>query len=444
MKPAGQPAPTAPGPKAGLTQWLRWLEGLHSSAIDLGLERLRPVCQAMGLDRPPFRVLTVAGTNGKGSSVAVAAALLTAAGHRVGSYTSPHLIDFNERICIDGLPASDAEILQAFQAVEAARGAISLSYFEYTTLAALAIFRQRGVSHAVLEVGLGGRLDAVNVIDADVALLTRVALDHAEWLGNDLAGIAREKAGVCRPSRPVVVADRDGPLAEAARETGARPLLLGKRDFVWGQDGDSWFWESNEARLDGLGLEPWWHMPWQRANAAAAMQAVSLLAPEVLADAGRVRQVLSTLQPPGRVQRLAGQPETLLDVAHNPDAALALMDYLRARPVNGQTRAIIGMRADKDIAGVVTTLAGEVDEWWPADLSAQGGLSAEGLDQRIHVACPAAHTRVKNADPVETWLAARASANPGDRLLVLGSFMTVGPVLRQVDAAGHTVGIGNR
>lgn len=427
----------APGRDAALDDWLAWLESGGGSAIDLGLDRLRPVCHALGLAQPGFRVLTVAGTNGKGSSVAVAEALLRAAGRRVGAYTSPHLLVFNERIRVDGVPATDRAIVEALSTVEAHRGSTRLTYFEYTTLAALVVFREAGVTEAVLEVGLGGRLDAVNCIDADVALLTRVAVDHAEWLGSDLDGIAREKAGVCRPDRPAVIGDggASGRLARAAGATGASLYPAGKA-FDWRPEGDdTWCWNDASGRvLTGLPAEPWWRMDWQRQNAAGAMMAVSLLHPQALKDPDRVRRVLAEVRPAGRVQVIAGPPETVLDVAHNPDAARALAGWLRARPVPGRTRAVIGMRADKDIDGVVAELESVVDEWWPADMSSTGGLSPEEMRSRLG-GQPVADS---SGGPAAVWRAALAASEASDRVLVLGSFMTVGPVLRELADTRHT------
>lgn len=427
----------APGPDAVLEDWLAWLESGGGSAIDLGLDRLRPVCRSLGLEEPGFRVLTVAGTNGKGSSVAVAEALLRAAGRRVGAYTSPHLVAFNERIQVDGVPATDRAIVEAFSAVEAHRGRTRLTYFEYTTLAALVVFREAGVTEAVLEVGLGGRLDAVNCIDADVALLTRVAVDHAEWLGSDLDGIAREKAGVCRPNRPAVIGDggASGRLARAAGTTGASLYPAGTA-FDWrAEDGGTWSWHDAAGRgLTGLPAEPWWRMDWQRQNAAGALMAVALLYPQALADPDRVRRVLAEVRPAGRVQVIAGPPETVLDVAHNPDAARALAGWLRARPATGRTRAVIGMRSDKDISGVVAELAPVIDEWWPADMSASGGLGTHAMTSRLD-----GQTVADSAgEPVAVWRAAMAASDAGDRVLVLGSFMTVGPVLRELSNKRHT------
>lgn len=427
----------APARDATLDDWLAWLESGGGSAIDLGLDRLRPVCRSLGLEQPGFRVLTVAGTNGKGSSVAVAEALLRAAGRRVGAYTSPHLVVFNERISVDGVPATDRAIVEALSAVEAHRGSTRLSYFEYTTLAALVAFREAGVTEAVLEVGLGGRLDAVNSINADVALLTRVAVDHAEWLGSDLDGIAREKAGVCRPQRPAVIGDGgpSGRLARAADATGASLYPAGTA-FHWRPEGDdTWCWRDVSGReLTGLPAEPWWKMDWQRQNAAGALMAVALLYPQALDDPDRVRRVLAGICPAGRVQVIPGPPETVLDVAHNPDAARALAGWLRARPVPGRTRAVIGMRADKDIDGVVAELAPVVEEWWPADMSTVGGLAPAEMASRLGGQSVAD----SSGDPAAVWRAALAASDDVDRVLVLGSFMTVGPVLRELANTRHT------
>ncbi|MCP1727098.1 dihydrofolate synthase/folylpolyglutamate synthase [Natronospira proteinivora] len=441
---AGSGHSRAPAATASLNDWLVWLEGLHPVEVDLGLDRLRPVCGAMGLDKLSYGVLTVAGTNGKGSSVAVAEGLLRADGCRVGAYTSPHLIDFNERIRVDGQPATDRAIIASLARVDEARGGASLSYFEFTTLAALDLFRRQGVDYAVLEVGLGGRLDAVNVVDADVALLTRVAVDHADWLGDDLDGIAREKAGICRPGRPAVIADPspEGPLPAAARAHSVELLCAGEA-FGWrdGPGSDWTWWGPEEQTLSALPSQPWWQLPWQRDNASGALAAVAQLRPQAL-DSHKVRRVLADIQLPGRVQLLGGAPDTLLDVAHNPDAATALASWLEKHPVSGKRRAVLGMKGDKDVAGVLGALEAVVDEWWLADLSEIGGLSLEQLKRH----CPElvlARLAPLNPDeaspgPLEAWQAALAASRPEDQVLVMGSFMTVGPVLREWRQTRHT------
>jgi len=432
---------SSPGPAAGLADWLCWLEGLHTQAVDLGLDRLRPVARDLFPDGPPFRILTVAGTNGKGSSVALAEQLLIESDCPVGAYTSPHLLTFNERIRLDGQPVSDELIIAAFQRINSLRGPVTLSYFEFATLAALEIFRAQGVRHAVLEVGLGGRLDAVNVVDPDVALLTRVALDHMDWLGDDLAGIAREKAGICRGGRPAVVGDPDpeSPLRAAAGAQQANLLCAGS-EFCWREEGPAeWSWQGpNGLEIDQLPSQPWWQMAWQRDNAAAVLAAMSQFQPSVLEPA-RVRRALSDIRIPGRVQRLESEPETIVDVAHNPDAARALSAWLKAHPCPGRTRAVIGMKGDKDCAGVVRALSAEIDEWWPADLSSEGGQDSAALAAHLPTAISeSANTAEPGGEPLSVWRAALEASGPNDRVLVLGSFLTVGPVLREWQQTRHT------
>ncbi len=436
-RPPVEVLPTVEGPE--LRRWLSYLESLHPREIELGLERLRPVLERLDLTDPPFRVLTVAGTNGKGTSVAVAQAILGAAGHCTGAYTSPHLLHFGERIRVDGRPASEAAIVEALARVEASRESIPLTYFEFTTLAALDLFRSAGVSHAVLEVGLGGRLDAVNAIDADVALITRIARDHVQWLGTDIDDIAREKAGVVRPGRPAVIASREAPpaLLEETERLGARPRVLG-RDYEWqGTPGESWSIAGvGPVRLSDLpGASPW-SRPWQRDNLAGAVAAVACLAPESLDPPERVAAALSLVDLPGRLQQLDTEPPTLLDVAHNPDAARALADWLVAHPVSGSTRAVFAARADKDVSGVVSALDDFVDEWWLADLSSEGGMAASQLGTKLD---PGRQVlEIHEGRPGETWQAALAVSGESDRVLVLGSFLTVADVLRLHSGSRHT------
>jgi dihydrofolate synthase/folylpolyglutamate synthase len=418
-----------PDANATLDEWLTRLERLHPQEIDLGLERVGEVAAALDVCTPDARVITVAGTNGKGSVCQFLASILEAAGHRVGLYTSPHLDRFNERIRIDGVEADDASLLAAFARVEHARGDVSLTFFEFTTLAALDLFAAAGVDFIVLEVGLGGRLDATNVIDADVAVVTSVALDHAEWLGSDVDAIAREKAGVARPGRPLIIGETQptAGLLATAGEIGADCRRAGV-DFEQRQYGDGWQWRRGAMAPVDLPL-PALGGGYQLDNAATALAALDVLGIDVAA--GVVAEGLSRTRIAGRFERHAlttgdSSLEVILDVAHNPAAAASLAQSIGSLN-DARTLAVIGLYADKDIDGVVAALADVVDGWFPASLPEPRGALGERVAAAIRQV-----TRMPietaAADPVAAFEAARATAGPGERIVVLGSFATVAPV----------------
>lgn len=421
-----------PGPT--LAAWLTHLERLHPRAIDMGLERVRAVKARLGLT-PRFPVVTVGGTNGKGSTCAFLEAMLAAGGHRVGCYTSPHLLRYNERVRIGGREVTDAGLCRAFEAVEAARGDISLTYFEFGTLAAMILFMEAGVDAAILEVGLGGRLDAVNVFDPDVAVITSVALDHLEYLGPDREHIGREKAGIFRAGRPAVCADPDPPasLLAHAQALGARLRLAG-RDFGHEPGGGHWrFWrqEGGVAQVrDGLPL-PALAGAHQLGNAAAAIEVLTLLPPHLRPTDAGIRHGLLNVRLPARFQVLPGQPPRILDVAHNPHGAKALAANLARHPCAGRTLAVFGMLADKDIEGVVRVMAQAVDEWFLADLAPPRGAPAGRLAQALDAAGVRAPRRAF-ATPREACCAASVSAGRDDRILIFGSFHTVADVLAEL------------
>lgn len=412
-----------------LEDWLRVQETVHGPGIDLGLERVRAVAERMGL--LPFgpRSIIVAGTNGKGSTVACLEALLRARGVRVGTFTSPHLIRYNERIRVDGADASDAELIAAFEAIDAVRGEITLTFFEYNALAALAVFRARGVEVAVLEVGLGGRLDAVNIVDAQAAIVCSIGLDHADWLGTDIEAIGREKAGVFRAGAIAVLADpaMTPAVAREAQRIGARMLLAGS-DYTWdGSSADSWGFAMGRYQLPSLPL-PSLPGTMQLANAAASLAALHAMGILDAAHAMQVALALEQLTLPGRFQVVPGAVEWILDVAHNEPAARVLARSLARRPVQGRTLCVAAMLGDKDIAAVARALDPEVDQWILCGIDAPRGLAARDLSGRSSVFSGA---QLALDIPAGMRLAALA-AQPGDRILVCGSFLAVAPAMRQL------------
>jgi dihydrofolate synthase/folylpolyglutamate synthase len=407
-----------------LDSWLAWQETLHPSAIDLGLERVREVLGRMGLATPPFRVAVVGGTNGKGSTVALLEGLARRAGLTTAAYTSPHLVRYTERLRIDGDEVQPADFVEAFESVDQARAGTSLTYFEFGTLAAFEICRRRSVEFAVLEVGMGGRLDAVNVFEPEVAIVTRVGLDHTEWLGPDRESIGREKGGIFRPGRPAVIGDRNAPgsLMSAA---GADRVLIG-RDFDRELTGVTWSWHGAARRLDGLPAGVF-AAPALLDNAACALAAFSTLPEGRLMDRDFVAGAIRDIRLPGRLQRVPGEVEWWLDVAHNPDGAAMLASALQAAPAAGRTLAVVGMLSDKDVEGVARALDPWVDAWFAAGLAPPRGLEATVLAGRL-----AAHTRGTVEAVQDVVLAcrrAREAASRGDRIVVMGSFHAVGPAL---------------
>ena len=416
---------------ATLDGWLVYLETLHAKTIALGLDRVLAVYER--LDAPlACPVVTVAGTNGKGSTCAVLAAILRAAGYRVGLYLSPHLMRYNERVRLPDGEASDAELIAAFNAVEDARvrgdaegGPTPLTYFEFGTLAALWLFARSGLDALVLEVGLGGRLDAVNIIDADVAILTSVGIDHVDYLGETREAIGREKAGIFRPGRPAVCADPDPPVSvRAAAEAVGAQLLQIDRDFEFFREGGQWRYRGPQGERYGLPF-PALRGAYQLRNASAALTALDQLRDRLPVAAGALRDGLLAVELPGRFQVLPGRPTVVLDVAHNPQAAQALAEGLGAMGFHPQTIAVCGMLADKDVQGVVTALLPRVDRWHVAPLPGPRGASAARLREAL-IAAGVGAEAVRMFDSVAQALAAaREAAGEADRILVFGSFLTV-------------------
>jgi dihydrofolate synthase/folylpolyglutamate synthase len=407
-----------------LTQWLQWQETLHPRKVDLGLDRPAGVALTMGVLHPAPVVITVGGTNGKGSCVALLEAILLSAGYRVGSYTSPHLLRYNERIRINGADIDDDSLCTAFQAVDDARGETTLSYFEFGTLAALRLFSDAVLDVALLEVGLGGRLDAVNIVDPDLAMVTSIGIDHVQWLGDNRESIAREKAGIFRRGHPAIGCEASPPtsLVQAAREVGAPWYGLGDHYHYLLRE-NTWDWTGPSGSHAGLPL-PALRGVHQLANASGVLMALELLQQQLPVSSAAIGSGLQGVALPGRCQHIPGAVEMILDVSHNPHGAVRLAEVLGLFPCRGRTHLVLGMLDDKDVGGFVGALSSAVDYWYPATLDVPRGLSAEELSRRVHGLLPAQRVH-PCADVHAACRKARDGAVSGDRIVVCGSFFTV-------------------
>lgn len=404
-----------------LATWLSYLENLHTKTIDLGLERVSRVAATLEVLKPAPFVFTVAGTNGKGTTCRTLEAMLMAAGLRVGVYSSPHLVRYTERVRVQGEELPDARHTAAFAAIEAARGETSLTYFEYGTLSALWLFKQSSLDVVILEVGLGGRLDATNIVDPDVSVITSIALDHTDWLGPDRESIGREKAGIFRAGKPAVVGEPDMPASVEAVAQEKEAYLL-RRGVRWDYEMTDGGWRFSDASgvLDNL---PAVQVP--QPNAATALAA--LRASRLPVSETAVREGLRLAQLPGRFQIISTSPRVILDVAHNPHAAAYLAERLKREPRSGKILAVIGMLHDKDIAGTLSCLEAVVDSWYCAPLEGPRGASASVLISHLG--------KGKTfASVAEAWHAARADADAADTVLVCGSFHTVAHVMEVLEA----------
>lgn len=411
---------------ATLPEWLAYLETLHASTIDLGLERVERVRQAMQLN-PSCPVVMVGGTNGKGSVSAMLSTMLVRAGFRVGTYTSPHIVHYNERVAVDMQPVEDAGLIESFAAVEAARGDVPLTYFEFGTLAAVHRFIAAGVDAIVLEVGLGGRLDAVNVFEPDVSVVVSVDLDHQSYLGNDRESIGFEKAGIFRSGKPAVCADSHPPasLVRHAADIGAQLYCIGS-DFGFSRMDHQWSFSMGERHWHALPL-PALRGTYQIGNASAALAVLTLLRERLPVDLGAIKRGLLEVDWPGRFQVLPGRPQVVLDVGHNPHAVRAMVANLHQLPFAENRFAVFSMLADKDLETVVDLAAGEFDVWLVAGLDLPRGQTAAEIADRLRA------RGVKNVQVYEqvaqAWKAALSAASENDRIVVFGSFHTVAEAL---------------
>jgi dihydrofolate synthase / folylpolyglutamate synthase len=425
-----------------LPDWLALLESRHAEVhIDMGLDRVRAVKERMGL-KFECPVIMVAGTNGKGSTCAMLEAVLLRSGYKVGLYIKPHFLDFNERARIGGEMASDDALVAAFDDVEAHRGEVDLTYFEFTTLAIMRLLSRAGIDVAILEVGLGGRLDAVNVIDADVAIVTSVDIDHTDYLGETREEIGFEKAGIFRPGKPAICSDPVPPqsLVRHAEEIGADLWLIG-RDFNYQGDKQQWSYGGRTVRRNSLAY-PALRGANQLLNAAAALAALEVLRLELPVGAQEVRTGLALVELPGRFQVLPGRPAVVLDVAHNPHAAATLAQNLGNMGFHRYTYAVFGIMQDKDIDQVIAAMAGLVDHWCIATLPSPRSASAEQLADKIAALKPAGvkdedFSITSFANPAEAFANAMSRAEENDRIVVFGSFYTVAGVMAARKSSLH-------
>jgi dihydrofolate synthase/folylpolyglutamate synthase len=420
-----------------LAAWLDWQAGLNPQAIDLGLERVERVWNALGRPAADAAVITVAGTNGKGSSVAFAEAILEAAGYRTGCYTSPHLQHYNERIRLGQTPVDDRQLCGVFDRIDRARGDVPLTYFEFGTLAALCLFAESDLDVVVLEVGLGGRLDAVNLVDPDVALITSIGLDHQDWLGADLEAIGAEKAGVMRRARPAVFSGRSMPrsIRSHAQQIGAGLSVAGE-DYRVVRRPDGWDLLSGDRVRRAL-PQPAMRGVVQIDNAAGVLVALDCLSGRLPIDQRAVRAGLLSARLPGRFDVRPGSPTWVLDVAHNPQAATVLDALLADYFVRGRRIAVCGMLQDKDAAGVAQALCRRFDEWYLVDLSDQPrGMTSMQMAERVRpILGDTALTVAAGVD--DTLAEVAAAARPDDLVVVFGSFLTVGAAMTWLESGAR-------
>jgi dihydrofolate synthase/folylpolyglutamate synthase len=411
-----------------LTAWLNWQEQLHPRPIDLGLERVAKVYHQLNQGRGKIPTITVAGTNGKGSCIAYLEAIYLAQGYRVGAFTSPHILRYNERIRINGQPVDDQTICRSFERIDALRGETSLSYFEFGTLAGLDIFAEADLDIQLLEVGLGGRLDAVNIIDADVALVTTIGLDHVEWLGNTLEAIAKEKAGIFRTGKAAIVGDEvtQQGLVQIAEQKQANLLQLGKA-YRYTKQANDWDWYNGSSHLSHL-PSPVLKGEHQFRNAAAVLMAVSELQAVLPVASQSIAQGLKAAELKGRFQLITGQPSVLLDVGHNPQAVQTLIEHLQEHFSTVKIHAVFAMMKDKDIATVIAMMKPYIDSWHLAPLANPRAASQELLADYFQQQ-DISKVYSGYSDCAAAFKVAQDRAQSDDLILVFGSFFLVSEYL---------------
>jgi dihydrofolate synthase/folylpolyglutamate synthase len=407
-----------------LNDWLSWQEGLHFTAIELGLDRCSDVAERMGILKPGFTVISVAGTNGKGSSVTMLDMILRRSGYKVGKYTSPHLIHYNERICVDGEEVSDERICNAFDRIDQARGDISLTYFEFGTLAAIDVFRQSGVEIAIMEVGLGGRLDAVNILDADAALVTSVDVDHEKWLGHDRDSVGREKAGIFRAGKPAVCSDPNPPdsVTAYADSICAKTELL-EKNYRYEVIADAWNWQSGSSAYHAL-VKPSVNNDCQIQNAAGVLMVLKTIADRYPVSFDAVTTTMKDFRLNGRFQVEQRDVTYILDVAHNRQAANILVKNLEKLPKTGLTHCLVGMLKDKNHELVFEELGKIVDSWYVVGLEGERAAGTDLLKEKL-IKAVRPEQMFEYEDINMAFEKVSSRAEPGDRILITGSFLTV-------------------
>lgn len=406
-----------------ISEWLEWVKSLHVKQIDLDLKRVSEVANRMGLLNPPYQVVTVGGTNGKGSTVAALEAIYIEAGYKVGAFTSPYLIRFNEQIRILGESVADKQILSVFEKIETARQNVTLTQFEFTALAALEMFKEAHLDICILEVGLGGRLDAVNILDADVAIVTSIDIDHADILGDTRDKIAHEKAGIFRPGKPAICGDYNPPqaLIDDAKKIGAI-LYCQNNQFGFETDGFFWNWWSETNRFE--------HLPQTKLllqNMSSVLMAVELMQAKLPVSQECIDAALKKVKLPARIQVMESEITQIFDVSHNPAAVTILSDYLAKHTTSGKTFAVFSMLADKDITQVISIIKKYIDEWYVAPLKVDRGATLDMLTQ--HFLEAKTDNVLWFGSITQAYQTALSQAKKGDRVIVFGSFYTVGQVL---------------
>lgn len=425
-----------------LSEWLDWQQTLHLSSIDLGLDRIRVVAAKLKILELPFPLISIAGTNGKGSSTAMLQSIYQQAGYKTGVYTSPHLLRYNERIAIDGIAATDDLICDAFEKINQARGDTSLTYFEFSTLAAALLFVEQDVDLAIFEIGLGGRLDAVNLWDADIALITTIAIDHESWLGNNREDIAIEKAGIMRQGKPVICGDKNPPttIASEAKRIGAQ-LIQRNIDFsltliepqVNNQSiAKHWQWHDHQ-QAESLELpSPSLQGQFQLDNAANIITTITQLQTQLPVALKAIEKGLVTIVLAGRLQTIATCPQILVDVAHNPQSAQQLALYLHQNPIAGKTVALFSVLEDKDLAGIVAPFNTLIDQWSLVSINDERGQSADQIKYKLEK-LGINSTAIVNNNFKKAMLDLINALECKDRVVAFGSFLLVSEVLESMD-----------
>ncbi len=414
-----------------LEQWLAWQTALHPRKIELGLTRVDMVARRLNLLPLPFPVISVAGTNGKGSSVVLLDSILSAAGYQIGRFTSPHLLRYNERISIAGIEATDTELCQAFHHIETVRRTVSLTFFEWSTLAALLIFKQYQVDLAVLEVGLGGRLDAVNIVEPNVALVTSIDIDHTDWLGDDRESIGFEKAGIFRSHYPAVCSDLNPPqsLIQHAQQLETPLYCLG-HDFTYHKSSfKQWSWQSQAIlrQINHLPL-PYLNGDFQLQNAAGVLMVLTLLSQAFSISETAIRQGLVKVNLPGRFQVFTGRITRVLDVTHNPSSAQVLAYSLSQQVCHGETHAIVGLLKDKNIEAILNIMQHVITHWHIADLNTERSASTQVIKQHLmRIGVHSIHTYTSITKAYQYLL---THVPDDDRIIAFGSFYTVAEALQ--------------